>query len=234
MDYREIFMHRGKAYHNAMLRQPSARDHEFERLFDACRPSTGQRLLDFPSGGGYLQRHLAAGVTVQNLELSSGFDTGVPVCDAAANINSGPFDHIVCLAALHHIDDQAGFLERLLGQLRPGGTLHVGDVAAGSRIDAFLDGFIGRYNQTGHQGSYLRNDPAWFERIGRVTRIGELSCPWVFESEAQMLDFCNDLFGLVDCPRQALRDALSSHVGFHRQGSQILLEWRLLYADLQT
>ena len=233
MDYREIFTHRGKAYHNAMLHHPTARDHEFERLFDTSRPSSGQYLLDFPSGGGYLQRHLAAGVTVQNLELSDGFDTEIPVCDPTAGMAPGQFDHIVCLAALHHIDDQAAFLKRLLGQLRPGGTLHVGDVAAGSGIDAFLDDFIGRYNLTGHQGSYLRKDLAWFERIGRVTRLEERACPWVFDSEAKMLEFCNDLFGLVDCPRQDLRDALASQIGFHQQGGQILLEWRLLYADLQ-
>lgn len=233
LEYGEIFMQRGDAYHAAMLRCPEARHAEFARLFDGSAPRAGQRVLDIPAGGGYLRRHLPAGVELTSLELTTGFGNGVPVYDPAQAWNHGAFDHIVCLAALHHIEDQAGFIGDLLKHLHPDGTLHLADVARGSGLTRFLDGFVGRYNVTGHAGLYLPNDPAWFARVGRIARFGELACPWIFEDERQMLDFCGGLFGVVDCPDAALREALQEHVGFRHEQGRVVLDWRLLYVDLQ-
>lgn len=234
MEYQDIFAHRGGAYHDAMLRHPDARNAEFTRLFTHDEPRAGQRVLDIPAGGGYLRRHLPPGVELVGLELTAGFGAGVPVLERMAPWNFGVFDHIVCLAALHHIDDQAAFLRGLLARLADGGTLHLADVAPDRGIARFLDGFVGRYTSTGHRGRYLPRDPQWFAAIGRVSRIEETSCPWTFEDEAQMVDFCGSLFGLVDCPAEALRDALHEHVGFRRVGHRTLLDWRLLYVDLQA
>lgn len=233
LEYGEIFARRGDAYHAAMLRCPDARRAEFARLFEHAAPRTGQRVLDIPAGGGYLRRHLHADVELTSLELTAGFGNDVQVYDPAQPWSFGTFDHIVCLAALHHIEDQAGFIGNLLTHLHPQGTLHLADVPGRSGLTRFLDGFVGRYNVTGHAGLYLPNDPAWFARLGRVARCDELSCPWEFESERQMLQFSGGLFGVVDCPQAALRDALQEHVGFHREGDRVVLDWRLLYVDLQ-
>ena len=66
-----------------------------------------------------------------------------------------------------------------------------------------------------------------------AARCDELACPWKFESEQQMLEFCGGLFGVVDCPPAALRDALQEHVGFRHEQDRVVLDWRLLYVDLQ-
>jgi hypothetical protein len=233
LEYGEIFAQRGDAYHAAMLRWPEARRVEFARLFEGSAPQADQRVLDIPAGGGYLRGHLPAGVELTSLELTAGFGNDVPVHDPAQAWNHGTFDHIVCLAALHHIEDQAGFIGDLLQHLQADGTLHLADVACGSGLTRFLDGFVGRYNLTGHAGLYLPDDPAWFARLGRVVRCGELACPWTFGNEGEMLDFCGGLFGVVDCPPAALRGALQEHVGFRHEQGRVVLDWRLLYVDLQ-
>jgi SAM-dependent methyltransferase len=234
LTYPEIFAQRGNRYHDAMLRFPNARDAEFERLFDACPVAPGARVLDLPAGGGYLARFLPADAELVSLELSEGFGGGVDVHDPQRTWPHAPFDHAVCLAALHHIPDQASFIRGLLGTLRRGGVLHVADVAGGSALTRFLDGFVGRYNITGHEGAYLPKDEAFFTSLGNVRRCGEFACPWRFESEARMLEFCGSLFGLVDCPPAELREALADLVGFETEGAGVRLDWRLLYVDLQA
>jgi SAM-dependent methyltransferase len=233
-DYPAIFAARGDRYHAAMRRHPQARRAEFAQLFAQVSVAPGQRVLDLPAGGGYLAHALPADAQLVSLELSGGFGGGVEVVDFAAPWRWGRFDHAVCLAALHHIDDQDAFLARLLGTLAPGGTLHLADVVDGSGIARFLDGFVGHWNGTGHAGAYLRPDRARFEALGRVARCEEVECAWTFADEAAMLDFTGRLFGLVDCPDAALREALHELVGVHATARGIELAWRLLYVDLQA
>ena len=234
LDYADIFAVRGHRYHRAMTRVPGARRLEFARLFDRCPALPGESLLDLPAGGGYLRAHLPEGVHTTSRELTGGFQAGTEVL-GAEDWALGQFDHVVCLAALHHIEDQPGFLSRLAGHVAPGGTLHVADVAAGTGLARFLDGFVGRYNETGHEGRYLDPDrlPLTGALRAGVVRAVELDCPWLFVDETQMLDFCTDLFGLADCPAAALLDALDRDVGVERRPDGVALRWRLLYMDVR-
>lgn len=234
LEYREIFDRRGDRYHAAMQRHPQARRAEFAQLFARVPVQAGQRVLDLPAGGGYLAQQLPAGVEVVSLELSEGFGGGVAVLDGDSPWPWGRFDHAVCLAALHHIEAQDAFLARMLGTLAPGGTLHLADVVAGSGLARFLDGFVGRYNGTGHEGTYLRNDRARFAALGDVVRCEVADCAWTFADDAAMLDFCGRLFGLEDCPDAALREALEDLVGVRRTHDAVELAWRLLYVDLRA
>lgn len=234
LTYPEIFQQRGKLYHEAMLRFPEARNAEFERLFDAAPAAAGARVLDLPAGGGYLARFLPPDAELVSLELAEGFGGGVDVHDPQRTWPHAPFDHAVCLAALHHIPDQPSFIRGLLGTLHPGGILHLADVAGGSSLTRFLDGFVGRYNVTGHEGLYLPKDEAFFAPLGRLRRFGEFACPWRFADEAAMLAFCNLLFGLHECPPEALREALGELVGFEAEDGGVRLDWRLLYVDLEA
>ncbi|QNP41416.1 class I SAM-dependent methyltransferase [Lysobacter solisilvae (ex Woo and Kim 2020)] len=232
LGYADIFAQRGHDYHAAMSCQPQARRREFEALFSATPVQAGQRVLDVPAGGGYLQRYLPCETELCSLELTSGFGTDLPQYDPARTWTHGRFEHAVCLAALHHIEDQDAFLRGLLDRLTPDGTLHLADVRHGSGIAGFLDGFVGRHNLTGHAGRYLRLDHARFAALGRVSRLEEIECPWHFASLDALAGFCSRLFGLVDCPGSLLLDALSDSVGIERHGAQVSLRWRLLYVDL--
>lgn len=232
LDYARIFDQRGGPYHAAMRAHPHARVAEFAQVF-ASRPLVaGQSLLDVPAGGGYLGRYLGPHVSVTPLEFTDGFSEDVPVVAQASAWPVGTFDHVVCLAALHHIPDRAGFAARLRAHVAPGGTLHVADVDAGSSICAFLDGFVGLYNGTGHAGVYLGADVEWLAAGHRVTRNAELACPWVFASRTEMVDFCMGLFGLQGCTGDGLLDALQRDVGVEESDAGTRLNWRLRYVDI--
>lgn len=233
-DYVHIFEQRGHPYHAAMLAQPHARDAEFDGLFAARPLQQGERILDIPAGGGYLARHLGDGAQVTSLEITSGFSQGIEVVDPERLDAWQGMDRAVCLTALHHFNDAIGFLGRLVRTVRPGGLLHLADVAAGSPLCAFLDGFVGRYNATGHAGRYLSPQARDYAALGRVTRCEEARCDWRFPDEAAMLRFCNDLFGLRDCPQEALREALLTHAGFDADAGEVRLHWRLLYVDVEV
>lgn len=232
LEYGEVFEARGRPYHRAMTRYPQARRREFEQLF-ARRPLMGsETILDLPAGGGYLQAMVPDGCTVEGYELTSGFSGEEQVLDPAEPWPLGRFTRVVCLAALHHIEDKARFLGKLISHTTPGGMLHVADVARASPIAAFLDNFVGRFNGTGHEGAYL--DRGVFEQLGgaQVAAYEERDCPWAFGSEAAMLEFCTDLFGLQACPPGELLVALERYVGITNGADGPILNWRLSYVDL--
>jgi len=236
--YGDIFDLRGSAYAHAMLRWPSARDAEFASLFAQAPVHGGQRVLDVPAGGAYLRARLPQ-AQVTELEFSEGFSAGVPVVqplgDWAAHLpggGAGLFDHVVCLAALHHIQEGDAFVRRLLPLLGLGGVLHLADVPAGSAVASFLDGFVGRYNQTGHCGLYREADPRAWGALGRVLRCEERLVPWRFASDDDMLAFTSGLFGISACPMPQLMQALEAQVGVVRDAQGVSLQWRLWYVDL--
>ena len=233
-EYGDIFSLRGHSYHAAMDRFPNARTQEFSGLFERFPLSLGETILDLPAGGGYLADSLKGLAHVTSLELTSGFGAGVSVVAPAAHNLPAGLDRAVCLAALHHIADPIEFLTALRTAVRAGGLLHVADVADGSPLCKFLDGFVARYNVTGHRGRYLPEDAAFFSVLGTVTYCQEVPCPWVFGDESEMLQFCSGLFGLVDCPPAELRAALSDLVGIREDEGGIVLDWRLLYVDIVT
>ncbi len=232
LEYGDIFEMRGRPYHWAMTRHPQARRREFEQLF-ARRPLiAGETLLDLPAGGGYLQAMVPDGCVVEGYELSAGFSGEERVLVPAEPWPLGRFDRVVCLAALHHVEDKASFLGKLISHTAPGGMLHAADVARDSPIAAFLDDFVGRFNVTGHEGAYL--DRRTFEQVAgaQVTTYEERDCPWGFGSEAALLEFCTDLFGLQACPPGELLAALERYVGISDGAHGPVLSWRLTYVDL--
>ena len=232
LEYGEIFEARGGSYHRAMLDQPQARRAEFEQLF-ARRPlAAGETILDLPSGGGYLQAFVPPECTIAAYELTAGFGGRETVLDPAAPWDLGRFGRVVCLAALHHIADKSAFLGKLVAHVTPGGLLHVADVGEDSPLASFLDGFVGRFNGAGHTGAYLQR--ATFEQLAgvRLAAYEQRACPWRFRSEAALVAFCTDLFGLQDCPADQLLAALERHVGIASEDGGLRLDWRLTYADL--
>ena len=71
-DYSEIFAQRAHQYHEAMQRDPRARDGEFLALLEDLS-SSAIDLLDVPSGGGYLSTYLDAHRRLESCDFSIGF-----------------------------------------------------------------------------------------------------------------------------------------------------------------
>lgn len=233
LQYSEIFARRGDAYHAAMQKEPLARNAEFAKLFERRAVHAGESVLDIPAGGGYLARMLPVGTQITELELSAGFTPHLRVVEASGDWGVGQFDHAVCLAGLHHIDDQDAFVSHLARHVRPGGTVHVADVDVSTPLGAFLDGFVGRYNVTGHEGKYL--DGTSFTQLAgaRLVSSEVRDCAWRFADEDRLLDFAADLFGLVAYPRDGLSEELH-RVGILHDSDGVQLRWQLRYVDLEV
>ncbi len=236
-DYEEIFEQRGQSYDLAMKRFPEARDQEFIRLFDLVRPDRFSTLLDVPSGGGYLRKFLPDTCDLVEFEPCEKFlqgqthiitETGLEELILPGN----RYDAIVCLAAIHHVKNKAHFLSQCYQALKPGGIFVLGDVNQTSLIAQFLDDFAGLHNGTGHQGYYLgRHEAA--SLAGNcgfvVTEVEEKPCPWVFDSQSAMLEFCRLLFGLQSVSDDTLIQQLEKFIGIKINPRSIELNWHLLY-----
>lgn len=233
-EYAEIFAHRGGDYHRAMRHYPRARDAEFAELFRHRPVRAGESVLDVPAGGGYLARTLPANVTVTSLEFSDGFLPGMKVVETYGNWDVSLHDRTVCLAGLHHIDDQERFVSQLIAHTRRGGTVHIADVDCSQPIGRYLDGFVGRHNSTGHEGKYLTEKSFQALTGARVLSSEIRRCPWRFDSEASLLDFCGGLFGLTDYSVDELRSELNRAAGITRDGDDHIVGWALRYIDIEV
>lgn len=240
--YQTIFRSRGHSYDGAMRFQPRARDLEFQRLFDDLDWSNIQQVLDIPSGGGYLQQHLPPHCELHSVEPCREFGGGSKIDRSDAldlkhiQLESQRYDLIVSLAALHHVENKARFINILAKALSPAGVLCIADVAEDSGVAAFLDDFAGAHNQTGHEGSYLsaRQMPDY---LSENPRLGLLShqlreCPWHFPDEETMTEFCRRLFGIQGVSNDSLLSALAHYIGFRHEAGEVLLKWQLLYIKL--
>lgn len=240
-EYDAIFDQRGSLYHQAMASAPRARDVEFAQLFAHYPMSANERLIDVPSGGGYLGQFLqrsqpALPVQLCNLEFSPGFGPTPQIVDPYGvwPLKRGCADRVVCLAATHHIQHLDKLLENLHHVLRQGGLLHIADVKPESGIATFLDTFVDRHTSTGHRGNYRYFDtmvwPSWLEILALETR----PCAWRFDTVQQMLLFCQSLFGLGQDAFDGLEEALHSNIGVRKSDSSVELLWELSYCDARV
>lgn len=237
-EYADIFAQRGHLYHAAMASARRARDREFGQLFARTPCAAAERIIDAPAGGAYLQEYLRrsrpdADFEIVNLEFTPGFSDAPLVVDpyGAWPVAAQWADRAICLAASHHIVNLEGLLANFRRATRSGALIQLADVEPGSGIAGFLDAFVDRHTSTGHKGIYRdfhRFDwPEWLDVCSVETR----PCPWRFESESQMFQFCLHLFGLGTTAIHLLRDALAEFVGFTAVDQGIELQWQLVYVD---
>ncbi|PJE80646.1 hypothetical protein CI610_00385 [invertebrate metagenome] len=241
--YAETFNQRGHPYEQAMIRFPDARKREFQRLLDHVVLNPRPVVLDIPSGGGYLSRFLPASSRLVSVDPSDPFQCadGVNSVDLEnLSLPKSRYDFVVSLAALHHVKNKKHFLQAVEKSLISGGYCCFADVATGSGISAFLDEFAGKYNGMGHAGAYLEVDspfPGFHNDLGLTIRDHSVkACPWIFDSEDNMVKFCRLLFGLFDVKDDFIREALGDYIGFNHvdqeNNKRVHLNWELLYITL--
>jgi len=234
--YEDIFNHRGSLYDRAMQGSPKARQLEFEYLFSAHPLKSGDTVLDIPAGGGYLQAFCPEGVTVKGLEISDGFHGEPSVVSAFGDWKVGKFSRGVCLAASHHMEDKPKFLKKLSEHVAPGGLIHLADVVSGSKESVFLDGFIGQFNQTGHQGMFLMDNAEEIAEQAGLTLVRNevMDASWRFDSLPETLGFATLLFGVTGCPQDRLMQMMTTLLGMHPQGDKWIVPWHLRYLDFKV
>lgn len=229
-EYADIFSERGYLYNAAMALAKTARDREFSQLFSKHSFVDGERIIDAPSGGAYLQDFLkrtlpGRPVEIINLEFTPGFSDRPELVNPYGTWPVMPqwADRSICLAASHHIQNLERLLNNFYEHTRPGGSIHLADVKPGGGISKFLDGFVNEHTSTGHRGIYRSFHnfewPSWM----KIECIETRPCPWRFHSKQQMLDFCHKLFGLNQSAKPKLYGTLEELVGITEKDNKIML-----------
>src|SRR5690606_21665116 len=173
-------------------------------LVAQSRLEPGLQVVDVPSGGGYLAEYLPPDVECLHVETSRAFfeaaqRDGQPVVLAPSMgrlpLPDQSVDRVLSLAGLHHELDRLAFYREAQRVLKPSGWLFVAEVAEGSPVARFLDGFVDAHGD-GHQGLYL--GPTEGDTL-RAAGFALCSCepletPWRARSEEELGAFCRELF----------------------------------------
>ena len=236
MEYKEIFRHRGESYDLAMKKYPNARKKEFEQLFYKIPLKKNETILDVPALGGYLKKYCLPDTNVLFLDFSQSIN-GVDVVSPYEKWNIEPVDRLVCLAAVHHIENLNYFLQNLSLHVKKNGFVHIADVSISSRISKFLDDFVGPNTSTGeHKGNYYDWKKIDFPKSLQVIDIEERHCPWAFQSESEMIEYCKLLFDLKSVSHNEVLSALKQYVGIennnNNNNNSAQIKWHLTYVDL--
>jgi SAM-dependent methyltransferase len=221
--YAEAFDRRGSSYDRAMRRHPAARDLEFRQVVERARLAPGMSLGDVPAGGGYLARHLPAGVRWLGHEPCVSFRQGGGAHGGAVGglpllplpWPDGALDRVLSLAGVHHQPDKLPFHREVRRVLSPGGLYVLSDVAEGSPVSRFLDGYVGSHNSTGHHGFYLSGSlRGELEASGfRVLDDEQVAFTWNCPSRGELARFCSLLFDLRPEGEAGLLEAADAILG---------------------
>ena len=233
--YAEIFAERGAAYHAAMAECPHARDAEFAA---ALEPLGGRQglLCDMPSGGGYLAAHLPAGLRYVGVDPSDDFVRACPAgvdciraTITAVPLGDGSLVAVVSLAALHHEPDLPAVFAEMRRLLKRGGRAVICDVAGGTPVAAFLNGFVDANNPMGHDGHFLDDRTAeLIEQAGfAIADDAIVDMPWRFDSLADAGAFCRQLFWMPTLSADEVAVAMDREIGFDLIDSRPGLRWAL-------
>ena len=207
--YGEAFARRGGRYERSMARSPEVRQEEFGAMLRHLRPVVGECVVDAPSGGAHLRALLPAHINYVaveeapqfhvacNLRLLAGDRALLAPCHSIP-LPEASCDAVCSLAGLHHLHDRAPVYAEWHRLLRPGGRVVLADVADGTAVAGFLNGFVDRYNPEGHDGLFLGETDtvalmaAGFEDIAST----DVAYHWHFRDLDHVAEFCVDLFGL--------------------------------------
>jgi SAM-dependent methyltransferase len=218
-----------------MAECPTARGAEFRAVLD---PLTGRSglLCDMPSGGGYLASYLPVGWHYLGVDPSPDFVRACPVgveCVQASvarvPLAAGTADAVVSLAALHHEPDLPAVFGEVRRILQAEGRAVICDVAVGTPVANFLNGFVAANNPMGHDGHFLDERAAGLiEDAGfRIASDELVDMFWEFESLAEAGAFCRQLFWMPRLSADEVAEAMEREIGFAAIDGRPHLRWAL-------
>lgn len=232
MNYEDIFAERGGAYHDAMRRWPDARREDFLVPLAWAALGAGERVVDVPAGGGYLAQYVPAGCQWTGHEPCATFSDGhgaqssdllpLPFADGVA-------DCVISVAGVHHLDDKRPLFAECRRVVADGGRFVLADVHADSDVAAFLDGYVGAHNTTGHSGRYLGPETlveltASGFSVERDERVG---WHWWFRDRAELGAFCRLLFDIRAQTPEEVAAVVESRLGLVERDGRLGMNWEL-------
>jgi SAM-dependent methyltransferase len=237
--YKEVFDDRGLFYNSAMALCPMARDAEFKKLVQLADIKPSWKVVDVPSGGGYLHSYINVDpVMLINIEFSAAFRGGAKAnsvnifCDTLDSVPlQGTSDCVLSLAGLHHFEDHAAMFKSINTLLKPEGTFVLADVEVGSLPSRFLNSYVDQHSLNGHKGLFLGSETVkQLESAGFSIESDDTHfVPWRFPSRACMLNFCRLIFGLEEVNDTKLEEDIAHRLGMRVDGGIYYLAWDLRF-----
>ena len=227
-------------YQEAMTALPHARRFEFEYPLALAAPRNGEVVVDFPSGGGYLEPYLhaiAPGASCHAVEHVAGYKaSGGEIMEGDWEhlpFEAGSVDIVMTIAALHHVfPGREKFYRECHRVLRPSGRLVIADVAAGTPADRFLSEFVDRFSAEGHTARFFRRDrdiPEIESEGFRVSSYDVRDFHWYFPDKRSAIAFCKGLFRLDLASHDEVWDGLNRYLGLETVGTDVMMNWQLAF-----
>lgn len=240
--YQEIFETNGQSYHKAMIDWPAARDQEFEAIIDILDIKPKDVVLDVPAGGGYLKNYLPKDVVYVARDFAAAFGQAshnqvLKCSETDLGFKADTFDFIICLAALHHIENKADFFKGVARILKPSGVFLIGDVVVDTVEADFLNGFVDRWNKLGHNGDFIQldRDKALLKKCGFSSAFSQRKDRWVFDNEDTACHYFRHLFALNKQPEDKdIKDQLSKlkpNTEISKGQAKYDIEWSLGFIE---
>jgi SAM-dependent methyltransferase len=238
-DYSDIFMLRGRAHAEAFRRYPEVCREEGATILRLAAPRPGEILLDLPAASGYLSTYLEEpGVHVIAVDPNPLFhdqccSRGLESYQASLDrlpLATASVDVEVCLAGLHHEPRRSSVFREIRRVLRPAGRLAIAEIAKGSAVAKFFDGFVNERNSLGHRGEFV--DDAFINDLRaagfRIVRDETPSYHWNFASRTELADFLRLAFGIDRAEPAEIIAAVDCDLGIDsRPGGAVAMRWSL-------
>lgn len=231
-DYTELFDIRGHQYDHAMRAYPNARDQEFLTILKKVVIEAENTVLDIPAGGGYLQRYLPENIHYISHEPCASFNQQQTDLDTSLlplTLDRDTVDVVISLAGVHHIHEKGPLFNEIQRVLKPQGQFILADVHEESNVASFLDGFIGNFNSTGHEGVYLNDEtPQQLSESGwQIESAQRCRYQWQFENDYAMANFCMSLFDLQNVSHKTIIAEIDKRLGVTNVANGIGMNWEL-------
>lgn len=240
-DYEKIMQQRFKGSSHVMRQFPFARRYEFTNAIELADLADGLTVVDYPSGGGYVEPFIENDVDLLNFDVIEPFlvqgrdglskDKKFGDSDNKIPLAACSVDRLLSIAGIHHIANLKPFFNETYRILKPGGIFVIAEVLSGSPPARFLNEFVDRYSSSGHKGLFLDHNTCMLLRQCGFNNVSvrDKEYPWIFNNEQEMIDFCRGLFFLDLASDEIIRQGLNEYLGFRRSGSEVRLEWMLSF-----
>lgn len=240
--YASIFDQRGQWYHQAMELIPDSRKVEFQLLYDKILLNPDDKILDFPSGGGYLGDFLPENIKLFELEISKSFAK-------VHGISLGSWDHlpfennffnvIFCCAAFHHVSTEMRqkYLAECYRVLLPGGFLSIADADVNENVSKFLNGYVNENNSMRHHGDFLDENSAqnFAGSAFEIIQNNIYHYNWYLTTEkSSSLKYIKLIFGLDKPDDEDLEKYLKKNLNLRiNNDDRYTIDWSLRYIVLK-
>lgn len=245
--YAEIFSLRAISYDEAMRAYPKVRSDEFGALLAWADIKNGQTILDIPSGGGYLADFIHNNlVNLIQIDPSSSFGSmarsyysDTKIIQSALNqlpLKSKSVDIIISMVGLHHEHDRQSIFSEWRRVIKQNGHLFIAEVEGGSKVAAFLNGFVDRYNPIGHHGLFI--DDTFLEETKSAgwqsVRSERTNSHWHFSDFASASEYFRLLFDLQLADDSDIINAIQQELDVYEDVNRISICWPLRQLKLEV